>query len=120
VAIPTEIFFAHYGNIHDVNSQFLAVFDRNATYLAVGIKDLVGKNFFGEFTQEFINYNPVLNNLSRNLFVGNDGYGIYDYGRGERLTTQFPIFINGAAKYFVQVVTPTQQIYSQINAVLLT
>ena len=120
VAIPTEIFFAHYGNIHDVNSQFLAVFDRNATYLAVGIKDLVGKNFFGEFTQEFINYNPVLNNLSRNLFVGNDGYGIFDYGRGERLTTQFPIFINGAAKYFVQVVTPTQQIYSQINAVLLT
>jgi signal transduction histidine kinase len=120
VAIPTEIFFAHYGNIHDVNSQFLAVFDRNATYLAVGIKDLVGKNFFGEFTQEFINYNPVLNNLSRNLFVGNDGYGIYDYGRGERLTTQFPIFINGAVKYFVQVVTPTQQIYSQINAVLLT
>jgi signal transduction histidine kinase len=97
----------------------LAVFDRNATYLAVGIKDLVGKNFFGEFTQEFINYNPVLNNLSRNLFVGNDGYGIYDYGRGKRLTTQFPIFINGAAKYFVQVVTPTQQIYSQINAVLL-
>lgn len=45
VAIPTQIFFAHYGNIHDVNSQFLAVFDRNATYLAVGIKDLVGKNF---------------------------------------------------------------------------
>ena len=114
VAIPTETFFAHYGNIHDVNSQFLAVFDRNATYLAVGIKDLVGKNFFGEFTQKFIQHNPVLNNLSRNLFAGNDGYGVYDYGRGERLTTQFPVFINGVAKYFVQVVTPTQQIYSQI------
>jgi signal transduction histidine kinase len=120
VAIPTETFFAHYGNIHDVNSQFLAVFDRNATYLAVGIKDLVGKNFFGEFTQKFINHNPVLNNLSRNLFAGNDGYGVYDYGRGERLTTQFPVFINGVAKYFVQVVTPTQQIYSQINDVLFT
>ncbi|MGI8832951.1 MAG: ATP-binding protein [Nitrososphaeraceae archaeon] len=120
VAIPTETFFAHYGNIHDVNSQFLAVFDRNATYLAVGIKDLVGKNFFGEFTQKFINHNPVLNNLSRNLFAGNDGYGVYDYGRGERLTTQFPVFINGVTKYFVQVVTPTQQIYSQINDVLFT
>lgn len=120
VAIPTETFFAHYGNIHDVNSQFLAVFDRNATYLAVGIKDLVGKNFFGEFTQKFINHNSVLNNLSRNLFAGNDGYGVYDYGRGERLTTQFPVFINGVAKYFVQVVTPTQQIYSQINDVLFT
>jgi len=76
--------------------------------------------FFGEFTQKFINHNPVLNNLSRNLFAGNDGYGVYDYGRGERLTTQFPVFINGVAKYFVQVVTPTQQIYSQINDVLFT
>ena len=81
---------------------------------------MVGKNFFGEFTQKFINHNPVLNNLSRNLFAGNDGYGVYDYGRGERLTTQFPVFINGVAKYFVQVVTPTQQIYSQINDVLFT
>ncbi|MPZ06535.1 MAG: hypothetical protein GEU26_08970 [Nitrososphaeraceae archaeon] len=120
VAIPTESFFAHYGNIHDVNSQFLAVFDRNATYLAVGIKELLGKNFFGEFTQKFINHNPVLNNLSRNLFAGNEGYGVYDYGRGERLTTQFPIFMNGVPEYFVQVVTPTQLIYSQINDVLFT
>ena len=120
-AIPTETFFAHYENIHDGNSQFLAVFDRNATYLAVGIKDLVGKIFFGgEFSQKFINYNPVLNNLTRNLFARNNGYGVYDYGRGERLTTQFPIFINGVAEYFVQVVTPTQQIYSQIDSVLLT
>jgi signal transduction histidine kinase len=120
VAIPTQSFFAHYGNIHDVNSQFLAVFDRNATYLAVGVKELAGQNFFGEFTQKFINYNPVLNNLTRNLFSGNDGYGIYDYGRGERLTTQSTIAVNGAAEYFIQVVTPTRQIYSQIDNVLLT
>jgi signal transduction histidine kinase len=120
VAIPTQTFFAHYGNIHDVNSQFLAVFDRNATYLAVGVKELVGKNFFGEFTQKFINHNTVLNNLSKNLFAGNEGYGVYDYGRGERLTTQSPIVVNGAAEYFIQVVTPTRQIYSQIDNVLLT
>jgi hypothetical protein len=81
---------------------------------------LVGKNFFGEFTQNFINHNPVLNNLVRSLFAGKDDYGVYDYGRGERITTQSPIFINGVARYFVQVVTPTQQIYSQINDVLLT
>jgi signal transduction histidine kinase len=120
VAIPTESFFSHYGNIHDVNSQFLAVFDRNATYLAVGVKDLLGKNFFEEFTQEFINHNPVLNNLSKNLFAGNEGYGVYDYGKGERLNTQSPIFVNNVPEYFIQVVTPTQLIYSQINDVLLT
>jgi hypothetical protein len=27
--IPTESFFAHYGNIYNINSRFLVVFDRN-------------------------------------------------------------------------------------------
>ena len=41
--IPTESFFANYGNIHNINSQFLVVCDRNATLLAVGAsKTLVG------------------------------------------------------------------------------
>ena len=28
--VPTESFFANYGNIHNINSQFLVVYDRNA------------------------------------------------------------------------------------------
>ena len=67
LSIPTVNFFAHYGNVLDINSQFLAVFDGNATILAVGAsQDLVGKNFFGDYTQRFINHNIILNNLTRN------------------------------------------------------
>ena len=121
LSIPTVNFFAHYGNVLDINSQFLAVFDGNATLLAVGAsQDLVGKNFFGDYTQRFINHNTILNNLTRNLLDGNSGSAVYDYGQGERLTTAYPIFVNDKPTYFIQIVTPTSQIYSQINDVLLT
>ncbi|MDQ6865339.1 MAG: hypothetical protein M3044_16125, partial [Thermoproteota archaeon] len=52
------------------------------------------------------------------MLAGNPTAGIYDYGKGERLTTGYPIFVNGNATFFVQVVTPTSQIYSIVNNVL--
>ena len=98
--IPTESFFAHYGNIHDINSRFLVVFDRNGIMLANGAsKTLVGKNFFAAYTQKFINYNHILNDLTHSLLAGNSGYAVYNYGRGERITTQYPIFVNGKPIY---------------------
>jgi len=119
--IPTESFFAKYGNIHSINSQFLVIYDTNATLLAVGAsKSLVGKDFFGDYTQNFINHNQILNNLTHSLLDGNSGSGVYDYGRGERLTTQYPIFVNGVPTYFIQVVTPTASVYSQVNGILST
>jgi signal transduction histidine kinase len=83
-------------------------------------KTLVGKNFFGDYTQKFINHNQILNNLTHSLLDGNPGVAVYNYGRGERLTTQYPIFINGIPTYFIQVVTPTASIYSQINDIMST
>ena len=119
--IPTEIFFAKYGNVHNINSQFLVIYDRNATLLAVGAsKTLVGRDFFGDYTQKFINHNQILNDLTHSLLDGNPGSGVYDYGLGERLTTQYPIFVNGVPTYFIQVVTPTASVYSQINGILST
>jgi signal transduction histidine kinase len=121
VVMPTESFFAKYGNIHNINSQFLVIYDRNATLLAVGAsKTLVGKSFFGDYTQKFVNHNPILNNLTHNLLAGSSGSGVYNYGRGERLTTQYPIYVNGIPTYFIQVVTPTALIYSQVNDILST
>jgi signal transduction histidine kinase len=120
LSIPTVNFFAHYGNVLDINSQFLVVLDGNATLLAVGAsQDLVGKNFFGDYTQRFINHNTILNNLTRNLLDGNSGSAVYDYGQGERLTTAYPIFVNDKPIYFIQLVTPTSEIYSHINEVLV-
>jgi hypothetical protein len=84
-SIPTVQFFAHYGNVGNINSQFLAAMDRNGTVLANGAsQDLVGENFFGGEAQKFINHNKILNNLTQNLLAGNSGYAVYDYGKGER------------------------------------
>jgi signal transduction histidine kinase len=61
-----------------------------------------------------------LNSLTRNLLDGNSGSVVYDYGQGARLTTQYPVFVNGNPTYFIQVLQPTSQIYSEINNQLFT
>jgi signal transduction histidine kinase len=119
--LPTIEFFKNYGNVNDINSQFLVAFDRKGNLLAVGASgDLVGKNFFGNETQQFINYNKELNNLTQYLLAGNIGHAMYDYGRGERLNTQSPILVGTKPVYFLQIVTPTDRIYLKINSVLFT
>jgi signal transduction histidine kinase len=119
VTIPTESFFSLYGNIHDINSQFLVIYDKTGTLLAVGAdKSLLAHNFFDDTVQTFINHNPILTNLTQNLLQGSPGNAIYDYGRGERFTTNYPVLINGKPAYFIQIVTPTDIIYSEINNVL--
>ncbi|HZA42481.1 MAG TPA: hypothetical protein VE504_01780 [Nitrososphaeraceae archaeon] len=118
-SIPTISFFSHYGNVERIDTQFLVALDKEGTILAAGASnDLVGKNFFGEDVQQFVNHDEILNNLTRDLLSGKSGYGVYDYGEGERLTTQYPIFINGSPEFFIQVVTPTSEIYAKIDEVL--
>jgi signal transduction histidine kinase len=120
-SIPTESFFSNYGNVHDVNSQFLVGYDKSGTLLAIGIdRTLVGKDFFGPAVQAFVNHNAILNNLTRNLLNGKAGYAIYDYGRGERINTASPISIEGQHTYFIQLVTPTNLILSKIADTLST
>jgi signal transduction histidine kinase len=121
VSIPTEHFFGHYGNVYDVNSQFLAAFDSKGTILATGADpNLVGLDFFGETTQNFIDHNPTLNKHIVELLQGNAGNALFDTGRGrgERLSTTEPIYISGKPTYFLQVSTPTETIYSQIDPIL--
>jgi signal transduction histidine kinase len=119
VSVPTVNFFEHYGNVHDINSQFLVAYDKQGTILAVGADEsLVGLPFFGTAVQDFVNRNPTLNSHMVKLLGGQSGYAVYDYGRGERLTTYQPIYVDGAPTYFLQVVTPTATIYSQIDPIL--
>ena len=107
------------GNVHDINSPFLAVFDKRGILLAVGAsQDLIGKNFFEDYVQGFVNHNTILNNLTHSLLIGNSGYAVYNYGKGERLTTQYPVNVSGEPTYFVQVITPTSTIYSNIDSIL--
>ena len=121
VSIPTVRFFGHYGNVHDINSQFLAAYDSKGTILAVGAdQSLVGLDFFGETTQNFINHNPTLNKHIVELLQGNAGYALFDVGigGGERLSTTEPIYVSGKPTYFLQIATPTETIYSQIDPIL--
>lgn len=118
-SIPTVPFFGHYGNVEHIDKQFLVAFNKNGTMLANGASQtLVGQNYFDNYTQKFINYNSILNNQTHSLLEGNPGSAVYDYGRGERLTTGYPIFVNGEPMYFIQVVTPSTQIYSDVKALL--
>ena len=119
VSIPTVRFFEHYGNVYDINTQFLVALDKKGTLLAAGAdQSLVGLDFFGETTQNFVNHNPTLNRITTELLQGTAGFGIYNYGKGERLTTYQPIYVAGNPAYFLQVVTPTDTIYSQIGPIL--
>jgi signal transduction histidine kinase len=120
-SIPTVKFFAHYGNVKAINTPFLVAYDVNGVMLANGASNnLVGLSFFDRTTQEFIKNDATLNNLTRDLLSGNSGYGVYDYGKGERLTTQSAIFIDNSPVFSIQLVTPSAQIYSQLNQVLFT
>ncbi|MDQ3726657.1 MAG: sensor histidine kinase [Thermoproteota archaeon] len=119
VSIPTVRFFEHYGNVYDINTQFLVALDKKGTLLAAGAdRRLVGLDFFGETTQNFVNHNPTLNRITMELLQGAAGYDVYNYGKGERLTTYQPIYVAGSPTYFLQVVTPTDTIYSQIGPIL--
>jgi signal transduction histidine kinase len=119
VSIPTVPFFEHYGNVYDINSQFLAAYDSTGTVLAVGANpELVGLDFFGETVQNFINHDPTLNKHVAELLKGNAGTAVFDAGRGERLSTSQLIYVSGSPRYFLQVVTPTETIYSEIDPIL--
>jgi signal transduction histidine kinase len=118
-SISTGPFFSAYGNLEDLDEQFLVVYDKNGNIITnPGNAGLLGQNFFGEFVQNFVARDKILNNLTRNLLQGHSGFGIYDYGRGERITTQEPITVNGRPEFFVQAVTPTSSLYSDLENVL--
>jgi signal transduction histidine kinase len=58
----------------------------------------------------------------RGVLSGKSGDVVYNIGAGERLTTGFPVSIQGEnlPPYVVFIVTPTSQIYSQIENILFT
>jgi len=118
VVIPTAEFFRYYGNIYDIHSQYLSVLDHNATILVHPIPSLVGKQFFGEFAQNFTGNNQILDDVVRTVISGQPGFAVYELLGKERLNTGYPIFIADKPKYSVFVVTPTSSIYSKINEII--
>jgi signal transduction histidine kinase len=118
VSMLTPSFFEHYGNIYDIESQYLAVLDSESVQLVHPVKSLVGTPFFGEHTQEVTGRSEALNSLVRNTLEGQSGDAIYKFNNAERLTTGHPVFLQGSPHYFVFVITPTSIVYDQIANIL--
>jgi hypothetical protein len=80
--------------------------------LAAGINEIfVEQNSFDNYVQQFVDHNKILKNFTHSLLAGNAGYAVYDYGKGERITTGYPILVNGKPTYFLQAIMPTAHIY---------
>src|SRR5919106_2749901 len=119
-SVLADPFFSYYKNIENLEEGFLVSYNKNGDLLYNGLnKSLVGLNFFAAEVQNAINHNEVVNNLTRTLLsFAEPSYAVYDYGAGERINTQQPVLVNGEPQYFLQVITPTTQIYSQIQDAL--
>jgi signal transduction histidine kinase len=117
-AIMRPDLFNNYGNSYGISSPYLAVLDQNGTHIVHANKELVGKNFFDEFTQNFTKHSEQLNTLIRDVLAGESGFALYSIPSGERLTTGHPVYIRGQPTFFVFAVTPTDSLYSQIRDIL--
>ncbi len=121
VVIPTVEMFRHYGNIYDIESRYTAVLDSKGVHLAHPLPSLIGKPFNGSFFQNVSVNNKVLNNLiSTVVFSGKPSSAIYEFVNGERLTSGYPISLNGKTQYSAFIITPTSTIYSKINSIIAT
>jgi signal transduction histidine kinase len=119
--LPTVEMFRYYGNIYDIESRYLSVLDSKGVLLAHPLPSLVGKPFNGSIFQSVSAHNKVLNNLiSTVVFSGKPSSAIYEFVNGERLTSGYPISLNGKTQYSAFIITPTSTIYSKINSVIAT
>jgi signal transduction histidine kinase len=120
-SIPTVDFFSRFGNVYDVQSQYLIALDRNANYLTHGNRELVGTNFFEETAQNSSTSSAALNRLVDRVLSSESGHTVYNSAEGERLATAYPVSVYGERppSYAVLITTTTSQIYSQIENILL-
>jgi signal transduction histidine kinase len=119
VLVPVNQFFEHYGNIYNVNTKYLNVYDKNGTILLSPRTQFVGKNAFEDEFQKFIDHNLVYNNILESVIVkGLPAVGTYDIPAGQFLNTAYPIAINGDPVYAVAFITPTDTIYATLSKAL--
>jgi signal transduction histidine kinase len=116
----TTKFFERYGNILNVNAQFIVALDRDGKYLTAAPPELVGKDFFGEEVQNLMNRNPDVYRLYENAVrSGEPGSAVFDAGFGERFATAYPVVYGPQGQIMTVILsTPTAAIYSEIENAL--
>ncbi len=120
VEIPSVDFISRYGNVYNIDSQFLVSYDKNSYYISTPRTNFLGKSLFSDEVQRFFNFNDIQNKYYQNVFDGRQsgGYAIYDFGTGERLNTGYPVSVDNKSIYFVFIITPTASVYSDIDETL--
>jgi signal transduction histidine kinase len=117
--VPTMELFSFYGNIYNIQLKYLSVLDSKAVHLVHPISSLVGKPFYGNYSQNLSKHNSILNNLiNTTVFSGKPSSAIYYFVNGERFTTGYPIILNGKPQYSVFIITPTSTLYSKIDNII--
>jgi signal transduction histidine kinase len=116
----TSKFFERYGNILNINAQFIVAVDRDGKYLTAVPPELVGKDFFGEEVQKLTNGNPDVYGLYENsVRFGKPGSAVFDAGAGERFATAYPVLYGHQGQIMTIILsTPTSAIYSAIENAL--
>ncbi len=120
VEIPTIDFFGRYGNVYDIESQYISALDKNSVQLIHPLKSFIGTPFFGNHTQEATGHNKILNNLIQTVMSGKPDSAIYEFNKSQRLTIGYPILLQGNSEYFLFIITPMANIYTHVNDVLFT
>ncbi|HEU4446195.1 MAG TPA: sensor histidine kinase, partial [Nitrososphaeraceae archaeon] len=116
----TSKFFERYGNILNINTQYIVAVDRDGKYLTAAPPELVGKNFFGEEVQKLTNGNPDVYRLYENAVrFGEPGSVVFDAGVGEHFATAYPVGYGRQGQIMTVILsTPTAAIYSEIENAL--
>jgi signal transduction histidine kinase len=113
-------FFERYGNILNINTQYILAVDRNGKYLTAAPPELVGKDFFGEEVQKLTKGNQDVYRLYENAVKFDEpGSTVFDAGGGEHLATAYPVVYGSQGQIMTVILsTPTAAIYSEIENAL--
>ena len=115
--LVVQDFLSKYGNLDDVNQQYMNVLDSNGTFLSAPVKSSIGKNFF---SQQLSAGSPAeATQLYKTVLSGKEDSALFSFRDfGSRLASGEPIIVGGKPTYFVFVITPTASMYSQIDPVI--
>jgi signal transduction histidine kinase len=116
----TTKFFERYGNILNINTQFIAAVDREGKYLTAAPPELVGKDILGQEVQKVTNGNPEVYRLYEHAVrYGEPGSAVFSTGSGEHFATAYPVVYGPQGQIMTVILsTPTAAIYLEIENAL--
>jgi signal transduction histidine kinase len=117
-SVPVSQLFERYGNIFNIESQYLVGYDKNGTIMVSPRTEFIGKNYLDPEIQQVTRNNTVFNRIIGNLIDGKQDQGLYTTDLGERINTAFPVLADNSTVYGLSVVTPTNAIYENINEIM--